>query len=88
MRSGLTLAAGDYPRVRCRRRLRWSNQHGRSFEELVAEAAAVPIDGWDFSRLEGRPTEVRPSWHYSGVVADRVGRAGKLSIYGPAERSC
>ncbi|GAA2996313.1 hypothetical protein [Streptomyces fulvorobeus] len=35
------------------------------FEELVAEAAAVPVDGWDFSWLDGRATEERPSWGYA-----------------------
>jgi len=44
----------------------------RSFEELVSEAAAAPIEGWDFSWLEGRATEERPSWRYSQLVAGRV----------------
>jgi hypothetical protein len=30
------------------------------FEELVAEGAAVPLEGWDFSWFEGRATEERP----------------------------
>ena len=42
---------------------------GRSFEELVAEAQAAPIEGWDFSWLDGRATEDRPSWGYAGLVA-------------------
>jgi hypothetical protein len=29
----------------------------RSFDELVDEAAAVPVQGWDFSWLDGRATE-------------------------------
>ena len=45
---------------------------GRSFEDLVAEAEAAPIDGWDFSWLEGRATEARPSWHYAERVAERA----------------
>jgi hypothetical protein len=36
----------------------------RTFEDLVAEAASAPIDGWDFSWLDGRATEQRPSWGY------------------------
>jgi SAM-dependent methyltransferase len=43
-----------------------------SFEELIQEAEAAPIEGWDFSWLEGRATEERPSWHYSALVADRA----------------
>ncbi|WP_037570493.1 class I SAM-dependent methyltransferase [Phaeacidiphilus oryzae] len=47
--------------------------HGdRSFEELVEEAAAVPVDGWDFSWLEGRATEARPSWGYQRLMAGRL----------------
>jgi SAM-dependent methyltransferase len=44
----------------------------RSFEELVAEADRVPIHGWDFSWLEGRAFEERPSWRYSDLVAKRA----------------
>jgi len=32
----------------------------------------VPISGWDFSWLNGRATETRPSWGYSGLVARRL----------------
>ncbi len=42
------------------------------FEELIAESETAPIDGWDFSWLEGRATEQRPSWHYSELVAARA----------------
>jgi SAM-dependent methyltransferase len=44
----------------------------RSFEDLVAEAEAVPVEGWDFSWLEGRATEERPPWGYSRLVARRM----------------
>ncbi|MEV6112042.1 methyltransferase domain-containing protein [Streptomyces sp. NPDC052109] len=37
----------------------------RSFEDLVAEGAAVPTEGWDFSWFEGRASEERPSWGYA-----------------------
>ena len=40
------------------------------FEELVAEGAFH--NGWDFSWLQGRATEERPSWHYSEMVAERI----------------
>ena len=45
---------------------------GRSFEELIAEANAAPVHGWDFAWLEGRASEERPSWHYSELVAQRI----------------
>jgi SAM-dependent methyltransferase len=46
-----------------------------TFDELVAEAEAAPIEGWDFTWLEGRATEDRPSWRYSERVAERAARA-------------
>ncbi|WP_439386501.1 methyltransferase domain-containing protein [Amycolatopsis lexingtonensis] len=42
------------------------------FEALVAEADAVSVDGWDFSWLDGRATEARPSWGYQRLLADRL----------------
>lgn len=47
----------------------------RSFDDLVAEAAAVSVDGWDFSWLDGRATEERPPWGYARTMADRLARA-------------
>ncbi|MEU3251926.1 methyltransferase domain-containing protein [Streptomyces sp. NPDC006997] len=47
-----------------------------SFEELVAEGAAVPTDGWEFSWFEGRASEARPSWRYAESLAGRLARAG------------
>jgi len=44
----------------------------------VAEAEAAPIHGWDFSWLEGRASEDRPSWHYAELVADRAGAVDAL----------
>ncbi|MEV4313113.1 class I SAM-dependent methyltransferase [Actinocrispum sp. NPDC049592] len=46
-----------------------------SFEELVAEANAVSVDGWDFSWLDGRAVEQRPSWGYAKQMAGRVATA-------------
>jgi SAM-dependent methyltransferase len=43
-----------------------------TFEELVAEGAAVPLEGWDFSWFEGRATEERPPWGYAKLVAERM----------------
>jgi SAM-dependent methyltransferase len=45
---------------------------GRSFEELIGEAQAAPIEGWDFGWLAGRATEERPSWRYSEIIAGRI----------------
>ncbi|MEV5545498.1 class I SAM-dependent methyltransferase [Streptomyces sp. NPDC052309] len=44
----------------------------RTFEELVAEGASVPTEGWDFSWFEGRATEARPSWGYARSMAGRL----------------
>ncbi|GII78943.1 methyltransferase type 11 [Sphaerisporangium rufum] len=49
---------------------------GRAFEELVSEAEAAPVEGWDFSWLAGRATEQRPSWGYQRLMSDRLARAG------------
>ena len=32
----------------------------RTFEDLVAEAEAAPVEGYDLSQLDGRTTEQRP----------------------------
>ncbi|GGU40997.1 methyltransferase domain-containing protein [Streptomyces daghestanicus] len=48
----------------------------RAFEDLVAEAVAVPTEGWDFSWFEGRATEERPSWRYARSLSGRLAGAG------------
>jgi SAM-dependent methyltransferase len=45
------------------------------FARLVAEGAAVPVAGWDFSWFEGRATEERPSWGYARTMGERMSRA-------------
>ncbi|HZU16008.1 MAG TPA: methyltransferase domain-containing protein [Candidatus Dormibacteraeota bacterium] len=50
----------------------------RSFDALVAEAESAPISGWDFTWLEGRATEDRPSWGYSAELARRYPRASSV----------
>jgi SAM-dependent methyltransferase len=47
----------------------------RSFDDLVAEAEAVSVDGWDFSWLDGRATEQRPSWGYQRAIGERLALA-------------
>ncbi|MFD3916026.1 class I SAM-dependent methyltransferase [Streptomyces sp. NPDC058603] len=51
------------------------HDRARTFEELIAEAEAVSVDGWDFSWLDGRATEERPAWGYARSMADRMSRA-------------
>jgi SAM-dependent methyltransferase len=48
---------------------------GRSFDSLVDEAAEVPVEGWDFSWLDGRATEERPSWGYQRLLGERLASA-------------
>jgi SAM-dependent methyltransferase len=50
----------------------------QSFDELVDEAARAPINGWDFSWLDGRATEARPSWRYSERVVARAADAKRM----------
>ena len=60
----------------------------RTFEELVAEAESVSVDGWDFSWLDGRATEQRPSWGYQRLMGERLARANAaLDIQTGAGRS-
>ena len=47
----------------------------RTFEELLAEGEAEPVEGWDFSWFDGRATEERPSWGYSRLLAERMAGA-------------
>ncbi|KUO11826.1 methyltransferase domain-containing protein [Streptomyces sp. DSM 15324] len=51
---------------------------GTTFQELLAEGAAVPTEGWDFSWFEGRATEERPSWGYAVSLAGRLAGAGAV----------
>ncbi len=46
-----------------------------TFEHLIAEALAVPVEGWDFAWFRGRATEQRPSWGYSRIMGERMALA-------------
>ncbi len=46
-----------------------------TYDELIAEGDAVPLDGWDFSWFDGRATEERPPWGYATMLAERLGKA-------------
>ncbi|MBY8885118.1 class I SAM-dependent methyltransferase [Streptomyces sp. PTM05] len=48
---------------------------GDTFEDLVAEAEAASVEGWDFSWLDGRATEERPSWGYQRLMGERMADA-------------
>jgi SAM-dependent methyltransferase len=47
----------------------------KSFAELVDEADAVDVTGWDFSWLDGRATEERPPWGYQKLMGAKIGAA-------------
>lgn len=44
----------------------------RDFDDLVAEAVSADVSGWDFSWLDGRATEERPSWGYQRLMSERL----------------
>jgi SAM-dependent methyltransferase len=46
-----------------------------SFDDLLAEGAAVPVAGWDFSWFDGRATEERPPWGYARLLGERMATA-------------
>jgi len=50
----------------------------KTFDELVDEAERASIDGWDFTWLEGRAIEERPSWQYFDRVCERAGNVSSL----------
>ena len=45
------------------------------FDRLLAEGAAVPVEGWVFSWFDGRATEERPSWGYARLMGERMAHA-------------
>jgi SAM-dependent methyltransferase len=49
-----------------------------SFDDLVDEAESAAIPGWDFSWLEGRASEDRPTWRYFERVSERVSEVSSL----------
>ena len=44
----------------------------REFDDLITEADAASVDGWDFSWLDGRATEARPSWGFQRLMSERL----------------
>jgi SAM-dependent methyltransferase len=49
-----------------------------SFEALIEEATAAPIEGWDFGWLDGRASEERPPWGYARLVAGAAASVSSL----------
>ncbi|TDD34115.1 SAM-dependent methyltransferase [Nonomuraea terrae] len=53
----------------------------RSYDDLVQEANTVSVAGWDFSWLDGRAGEERPSWGYARLLGERmVGARAALDV--------
>ncbi|MFJ2515504.1 methyltransferase domain-containing protein [Streptomyces griseoviridis] len=73
--NGGSESPGDDGSASARTPARTPRRAPRSFDDLVAEGAAVPTDGWDFSWFEGRAAEARPSWGYARAMAGRLARA-------------
>jgi SAM-dependent methyltransferase len=46
-----------------------------TLDALIEEGEAEPVEGWDFSWLNGRATEERPSWGYAQMLDSRVASA-------------
>ena len=65
-------------------------------DRLLAEGAAVPTEGWDFSWFAGRASEERPAWGYCSRLTDRLGGAtaaldlqtGGAEVYAEALGRC
>lgn len=49
-----------------------------TYETLVAEAAAVPLRGWDFGWIAGRATGSEPPWSYPDMARALVARSAAL----------
>ncbi|HEV7203128.1 MAG TPA: methyltransferase domain-containing protein [Jatrophihabitans sp.] len=47
----------------------------RSLDDLLAEADAEPVEGWDFGWFAGRATEERPPWGYARLVGEAMATA-------------
>ena len=45
------------------------------FDDLLIEGDTAPTEGWDFSWLDGRATEARPSWGYLSSLTRRIDTA-------------
>ncbi|WP_305785160.1 class I SAM-dependent methyltransferase [Symbioplanes lichenis] len=50
----------------------------RQYEQLVSEAAGVPITGWEFAWMDGRAVGSDPSWAFPELARPLVRHAGSL----------
>ena len=55
------------------------------FDERVAEAALVPVEGWDLSWFAGRAMEERPPWGCATMTSDRIEADGAYATRFPFE---
>jgi len=49
-----------------------------SFDKLIREAESAHFQGWDFSWLAGRKTEIALPWDYAAIVKERMACAGSM----------
>jgi len=49
-----------------------------NLQTRLERAASEPFEGWDFSRLQGRMIENRPTWNYEDVVRDASDSIGTM----------
>lgn len=51
---------------------------GPEFDALVANGAALPFSGWDFSAIARRWRAGRPPWDYAGLLRRRMASAASM----------
>jgi SAM-dependent methyltransferase len=49
-----------------------------TFERLIREAMEAPFEGWDFSYLDDRKTELTLPWNYAARVQKIMGKANSM----------
>lgn len=49
-----------------------ADHRGRPYAELIEEASAADVSGWDWAWLTGRATEERPPWGYARLLGQRL----------------
>lgn len=57
---------------------RVGDDHGVTYDELIAEALATPVRGWDFTPLRGRVSEEPLPWSYERLLRERLPGAASL----------
>jgi SAM-dependent methyltransferase len=55
-----------------------TSSSGVEVDRLLAEAAAEPLSGWDFSRLADRVVSDPLPWDYTALAAESAGRAERV----------